>query len=1104
MNSTLKRWVALLLCMVMLVPAGGYGEDDGDGPKWTDLFVFSLFATLDGVGTTESARRELKSRVYNEIQGFAPDGYNIVTDNQIITHTGSATQVICVQANNTSSSIIGSSCTTVSVYGGYVGTRLRIDAESTLGLFQTKSPVEVNNAPGSIKTADVWPGSSGTSFAAMPEILIMRPGVSVTVAGEEITNTSATEDLILLADGSLYLPPKWNGYSQYEDVITLPVGYEKTEKAYLLSGNPRPEIMSELDSWLSWENGKLVIAPGVSVGLHTRAIVAGSASNFFKATLVVKIHIIDPETPIPAIYGNKVLITSEGYEAFDYQYLIVGNPKAKAYIIESQVPGATVTEDGLLHIPLGLTTYADGSDRQYRIKLGAENANGKAEFELFVSVDRSIIPPAMGGKSEGSDTIYLREGYSGYSKAYAINGTKPFLINMTPGANTGGAKIGEDGTLTIPGGLRPGRYTASFTATNASGSAAMSVNVIVRPVEIQSAPEALPGGVVYTPYHQTLTASGGHKPYTFTLTDGKLPEGLTLAEDGVISGTSLTAKSESFTVMVTDRKGNQGTFDYTIAMAPPTLSMLPDALPQAKQGTTYHQVLAISEERGPSTFQLTAGTLPQGLTLAKDGTLSGTPAPGAQSATFTVLGMDVNGHTVSKEYTLAVEPLSLAITPQALPEAKQGAAYTASLAAEGGVAPYTFTVAQGTLPDGLALSPEGKITGEPSPTGKTATFTVKAMDSRGYEGSREYTVTVIPTVITFTPAALQSATQSQAHTETIAAAGGYGPYTFSLAPGVTLPDGLTLSSGGVISGMPGPGAESKTIVIQATDSKGHVGTKEYHITINPLVTQITPYVLRPATTKTQYTQSMAAAGGTGPYVFTIAAGALPQGITLSQDGVLSGVTQTSGVYTFTIKATDQNGYCRSEQYDLTVKPMEPLVITTDSHHICVLNESFELTLAASGGGGLHTFTLAEGTLPAGLTFTGNKISGTATEVVSKTLKYTVTDEANPPNDDAKEITLVVFPRATIHFNSSQPMGSIGSPFSEEYKAINGIGPYTYSIGGQLPAGLTGTAFTTDGGEDAYKIHGTPTEAGTFDINLKAIDRGTGLSCSFTIIIAIYE
>ena len=81
-------------------------------------------------------------------------------------------------------------------------------------------------------------------------------------------------------------------------------------------------------------------------------------------------------------------------------------------------------------------------------------------------------------------------------------------------------------------------------------------------------------------------------------------------------------------------------------------------------------------------------------------------------------------------------------TPNGLPGAKRGTAYTQDLAASGGAAPYTWTLVKGMLPPNLTISAQGQISGIPTAVGMTK-FTLKVTDANGVSNSREFVIEVL-------------------------------------------------------------------------------------------------------------------------------------------------------------------------------------------------------------------------------------------------------------------------------------------------------------------------------------------------------------------------
>ncbi len=165
-------------------------------------------------------------------------------------------------------------------------------------------------------------------------------------------------------------------------------------------------------------------------------------------------------------------------------------------------------------------------------------------------------------------------------------------------------------------------------------------------------PTILSGGAVGISYNQTLTASGGVAPYTYALSTGSLPPGLTLNSSGLLSGTPTTTGTFNFTIQVTDANSCVGTRSYTLTIITcSTITISPNSLPNATVGIPYSKQLTASGGNSPYTFTLTAGVLPPGLALSTTGLISGT-ATVTGNFNFTVRATDSNGCIKNKSYTI--------------------------------------------------------------------------------------------------------------------------------------------------------------------------------------------------------------------------------------------------------------------------------------------------------------------------------------------------------------------------------------------------------------------------------------------------------------------
>ncbi len=186
--------------------------------------------------------------------------------------------------------------------------------------------------------------------------------------------------------------------------------------------------------------------------------------------------------------------------------------------------------------------------------------------------------------------------------------------------------------------------------------------VFVRPAcpTITLNPASLPGAQLGASYSQTLTASGGTGPYQFSLSEGALPTGLTLAQNGLLSGTPTTAGTYRFTItgaILSSLCPGSRSYTLTVTGAScPTLTINPASLPAGQSGVIYGQTVMASGGGEPYSFTLSAGALPTGLTLFSlpgGGVLTGTPTV-AGNFNFTVRATDANGCQGTRDYTLTI------------------------------------------------------------------------------------------------------------------------------------------------------------------------------------------------------------------------------------------------------------------------------------------------------------------------------------------------------------------------------------------------------------------------------------------------------------------
>ena len=166
-------------------------------------------------------------------------------------------------------------------------------------------------------------------------------------------------------------------------------------------------------------------------------------------------------------------------------------------------------------------------------------------------------------------------------------------------------------------------------------------------------PFSLPNGKVGRSYHKHIHASGGDSPYSFSVSTGSLPTGLTLSPEGRLSGTPTAEGTFTFTITATDSNGCTGKRQYTVTVDCPEIEVHPESLPNGRLGQEYHKTIRATGGSEPYTFTVTTGNLPPGLTLATGGLLSGTPTAEGEF-TFTITAKDSGGCDGKEPYMIRI------------------------------------------------------------------------------------------------------------------------------------------------------------------------------------------------------------------------------------------------------------------------------------------------------------------------------------------------------------------------------------------------------------------------------------------------------------------
>jgi hypothetical protein len=229
-----------------------------------------------------------------------------------------------------------------------------------------------------------------------------------------------------------------------------------------------------------------------------------------------------------------------------------------------------------------------------------------------------------------------------------------------------------------------------------------------------------------------------------------------------------------------------------------------------------------------------------------------------------------------------------------LPAAVTGVVYNTTLPTG-----YVWSLS-GTLPSGLALSPDGGISGTPMST-SSSRFLLIATDPNGNQAGQVCSLAVTRGALAVTGCPLPDAASGQSYQGSLSALGGSAPYTFSWSG--TLPPGITVSTTGFVSGST-TAAGSYPFSVTVREASGQSFTQACSLNVTPSMLHLTTACPLPdAKLGQSYSAQMHAAGGVAPYQFDFF-GYLPDGLLVSSDGTVSGTPTALGGEAFLVRVTD--------------------------------------------------------------------------------------------------------------------------------------------------------------------------------------------------------
>ncbi|KRA42029.1 fibronectin type III domain-containing protein [Devosia sp. Root635] len=640
--------------------------------------------------------------------------------------------------------------------------------------------------------------------------------------------------------------------------------------------------------------------------------------------------------------------------------------------------------------------------------------------------------------------------------ATAVAGPNSATVSFTAPAHNGGAAITSYQVTSSPGGFTATGAASPITVSGLANGTAYSFTVTASNSAGAGSPSAASGAV--TPQGaQTITFANpgtqnfGTTPTLTATATSALTVSFSSATAGVCTITAggvLTTVSTGTCTILADQAGDgsvlpaaQVSQSFTVAAVVPGAPTGVSATGGASTASVAFTAPAFDGGSAITLYTVTAA--PGGATAS--GASSPIAVPGLSNGTaytFTVAASNAVGEGSASTASAAVIPGTTQTIAFTNPGDQMFSAQPTLVATATSGLTATFT---STTPAVCTITATGVLT--PQAVG-TCTIAADQPGDPTYQPAPTATESfaILADAITLAPAAgaLPAAIAGTAYSQAFTAAGGTAPYSYAITVGA-LPGDLTLA-GGTLSGTPAAtGAFSFTVT--ATDDNGFTASAAYTLDIGAPAIALAPVAgaLPKGTAGTVYGQTFGATGGVAPYGFAITAGSLPAGLSLS-GGSLAGTPTTAGSSSFTVTATDDNGFTASAAYTLQVDAAGTITLTPAGGALpsAMAGEAYSSAIAAGGHPGPLTFALTAGALPDGmvLNITTGELTGPLNPGTEGDYAFTITASSGDGASEFGSYTLAVGARAVTATDQAVVVPPGATPVPVDLTVGATGGPFT--------------------------------------------------------------
>ncbi len=479
---------------------------------------------------------------------------------------------------------------------------------------------------------------------------------------------------------------------------------------------------------------------------------------------------------------------------------------------------------------------------------------------------------------------------------------------------------------------------------------------------------------------------------TWTLEEGKLPAGLKLSPEGVISGKPAECGKFTFTIEATNTVSKtRRTFTITVGGGTPPVIVTPSPLQEATDGKKYTKGALNGTGSAALVWSFVSGDLPDGLSFdTSKGSIVGTPKVEAAGTYYFTVGLKNGVGSTTKTYSLKVsipgDP-PVIVTPSPLQDATEGKKHNVALKGKG-TKPLTWSFISGDMPAGLSFdASKNKIYGTPAigtaRKNEPYKFTIGLANKIG-KTSKDYELYVkgISAKITSKKSDFTGMVAGQPYSIDVKATG-TPPLIFTF---LALPSGLSGDANGRISGIPEEYGNQYAIHVIVSNDWGRDEKKFKPVIIDGRPKFIDDKILPDATAGPAYSyRHIFNVTGTPKITLILLSGDIPPGLAL-KGSKLQGKPAKPGVYLFTIAATNPIG-TTTKTFKLYVKAISPEIAGILKNG--VVGKKYNQKLTIKGTTPVR-WTVSE-PLPAGVTYndTGKDITFTGTSTAEFDGKITV-------------------------------------------------------------------------------------------------------------------